>query len=563
MSPASYATIDLLCVAILSAFLVRQRLTHKKDDASRQFLILLIVSILFTVNDAIWGLISSGFFRWNTNAFFLFSTTFHWLSGFTAWSWYRYIMYYTRSKREIKPVILILCLIPLAILTILLIINIFTPTVFYIGIESGNLVYHTVSGRLIPFILEGLYFIIGLVETIIHSISEKDGIKKKRYITVIIFAGLPIITAVMQYSLPFAPAYAAGFMLSCLCIFIFNTTAENEIFSIMLHEAKNLETISTYEQQLKNAFENEVYHEILQKEGTGVIAVNMDNDIVFINDAAARMYGYQNAATFDGTTDELILKSESACADAILNKLREMKKTGGHLSFEVTTRQNEYKMKNILVETHVVDVFGGNRLAIFCLADITNNKMLEKELLHLSETDPLTGLSNRRSGEQRTELLLLSNKAGMFCILDADRFKTINDTYGHSVGDKVLVAISQCLKKAFRELDIIMRMGGDEFSVFAVNIDTKEKGKICLDRLVEEIKKCDIPELKGNHFSVSIGAVLCLPNSGNSIDEYFKMADSALYISKEIRENHYEFFDYEIKQTSEEHSDSAEEVEEL
>lgn len=564
MSTISYTSIDLLCFIILSILLIRQVYTHKKDDASRQFLNLLVVSLCFIANDAIWGLLSSPTI--NSSVFWLsfFSFTFHWLSGFASFIWFRYAKLYTISKREIQKKTFIFWLIPLFVLSAILIINCIKPVIFEVVLEDSIAIYKTQEGRLILFILEGFYFVLGLIDTAIHSIKEKDSIKQRRYITVIIFALIPIFSSVIQYLLPFAPAYSVGFMFCCLVIFTFNTTAENEIFSVMLHEAQNLEKISSYEKQLQNAFENEVYHEILQKQGAGVIAVNMDSEIVFINDAAAKMYGYPNATNFSDTTEDLIAKSESACAEAILHKLKEMKKAGGQLSFEVTTRMNEHKIKNILVEAHVVDIFGGNKLAIFCLADITNNKLLEKELLHLSETDPLTGLSNRRSGEQRTELLLLSNKSGMFCILDADRFKTINDTYGHSVGDKVLVAIAQCLKKAFRGLDIIMRMGGDEFSVFAVNIDTKEKAKICLDRLVEEIRKCEIPELQGNHFSVSIGAVLCIPESGKTIDDYFKMADEALYISKEVRENHYEFSDYDIESLDIDNgSDTATEVEEL
>ena len=564
MSPISYATIDILCLIIILPFWIRQKLTHKRDEASLNFIGLLETTMLFCANDCIWGLISSGHLRWGEKGLFFFSTTFHLLSGLTAWIWFRYTKYYSHTKKQYSTLRVILWSIPLAILSILLIVNIFVPTVFIVQTIDGQLIYQTTSGRIFLFILEIGYFICGLIDTIYRINKEKDLFKKKRYMTIMVFAALPVITCIAQYLLPFAPAYAIGFMLSSLIIFIFNTTAENEFYSILLHESKNIETISTYEQQLKNAFENEIYHEMLQKLGAGVIAVNMENDIVFINDAAAKMYGYQNASSFSATADELILKSESACSDAILNKLREMKMIGGNLSFEITTRQNEYKVKNILVETHVVDVFGGNRLAIFCLADITNNKLLEKELLHLSETDPLTGLSNRRSGEQRTELLLLSKKAGMFCILDADHFKTINDTYGHSVGDKVLVAISKCLKKAFRELDIIMRMGGDEFSVFAVNIDTEEKARICLDRLVEEIRKTEVPELQGTSFSVSIGAVLCHPESGKVLDEYFKMADSVLYKSKEIRNNHYEFCEYEYKTPDQtDSSETAEEVEEL
>ena len=92
---------------------------------------------------------------------------------------------------------------------------------------------------------------------------------------------------------------------------------------------------------------------------------------------------------------------------------------------------------------------------------------------------------------------IANNKSGMFCILDIDNFKDINDDYGHNVGDKVLCGIADVLKIIFRDEDIIFRLGGDEYAIYVMNLNDEEDGKVVMDRVFKEIAKMDIPELGG------------------------------------------------------------------
>ncbi len=129
----------------------------------------------------------------------------------------------------------------------------------------------------------------------------------------------------------------------------------------------------------------------------------------------------------------------------------------------------------------------------------------------------------------------------MFGILDADKFKSINDNYGHVVGDRVIIRIAESLRKTFRDRDIIMRLGGDEFAVFAVGITEEKDAKLCIQRFFESIDDIQIPEMGEKKISVSLGVVLCTEIETKSFDDYYQMADRAMYVSKKYDGNHFEF----------------------
>ena len=153
-----------------------------------------------------------------------------------------------------------------------------------------------------------------------------------------------------------------------------------------------------------------------------------------------------------------------------------------------------------------------------------------EELQALSETDRMTGLNDRVSGERKVNALLSSGAEGMFLELDIDRFKSINDTYGHQTGDEVILAVAEALRTAFRTNDVTMRLGGDEFGVFAVGIDNREMGEAIVRRLFEHTEKVDI---RGIKVSVSVGAAF----RGRSFHDLYGAADDALYISKKTPGN--------------------------
>ena len=126
--------------------------------------------------------------------------------------------------------------------------------------------------------------------------------------------------------------------------------------------------------------------------------------------------------------------------------------------------------------------------------------------------------------------------------MDADKFKSINDNYGHDVGDKVIKAIADCLKKTFRNTDITMRLGGDEFAVYFIGVLTEIRGELFIEDLFEEIDAINIPELGDRKITISLGAAFFSVDEKLSFEEIYKRADSAAYESKKISGNVYSFY---------------------
>ena len=166
--------------------------------------------------------------------------------------------------------------------------------------------------------------------------------------------------------------------------------------------------------------------------------------------------------------------------------------------------------------------------------DIVASAKERQNLEILASTDIMTGILNRGSGERKVIDAMANNKTGMFCILDVDNFKDINDEFGHNVGDKVLRGIADVLKITFRDEDIIFRLGGDEYAIYVMNVNDEEAGKVVMDRVFKEIALMDVPELEGREICVSAGAVLFKEGDKCSFEELYKLADSDVYESKKI-----------------------------
>ncbi len=172
------------------------------------------------------------------------------------------------------------------------------------------------------------------------------------------------------------------------------------------------------------------------------------------------------------------------------------------------------------------------------------NLMLEdanRKLSHLATHDPLTGMGNRRFFEERIEreLHLVSRyqQNGSLLLLDVDHFKTINDTYGHDVGDKVLKMIAQYIRKEIRDIDLSARWGGEEFVVFLPSVG-KDAGVSVAERL--RIRFEENPIVMDNlviPVTVSIGYVSLSREKDLLFDEVFKIADGALYEAKNSGRN--------------------------
>lgn len=178
---------------------------------------------------------------------------------------------------------------------------------------------------------------------------------------------------------------------------------------------------------------------------------------------------------------------------------------------------------------------GGEFIATY--TDITDRKTMEDELRRLATTDPLTGVNNRRRYTEMSEreLTRCIRYKHPLCVLmlDADHFKAINDTYGHEAGDRVLIAFADACTNELRDVDVLGRFGGEEFTItlpetsIEIAMDVAERLRQLLSEVVVTLDD-------GNDvtFSVSIG-ISELLGSDETLSDILNRADSALYKAKE------------------------------
>jgi diguanylate cyclase (GGDEF)-like protein/PAS domain S-box-containing protein len=173
---------------------------------------------------------------------------------------------------------------------------------------------------------------------------------------------------------------------------------------------------------------------------------------------------------------------------------------------------------------------------VLTFRDVTERRDYEAELHRLAEFDELTGLPNRRAflatladhlASQRRE-----DQRGALLVLDLDRFKELNDTLGHAVGDRVLVQAARAMEERLRATDFIGRLAGDEFAVLLPRADETEAEQVA-QALAERLREETLPTAQGiSQVSASIGVVPLSGPAGASVDRALQSADDAMYVAK-------------------------------
>ena len=296
-----------------------------------------------------------------------------------------------------------------------------------------------------------------------------------------------------------------------------------------------------YSRALKHALENqnEIYAEMLHMQGCGVLASRADTcEVIFMNDEAKQLFGGSGNGRL---LSEVLKPIKSEDAAGLLQQLDDLRRFPGMCSFEFAVDKPYSGRIYIKSTARTATLACGDRIMTLTLMDITDKKDLENQLTRLSETDSLTGIANRGCGERRAEKMINGGVKGMFCLLDVDKFKSINDSFGHTVGDKALIAIAECLRRSFTIDDVVMRLGGDEFAVYAVGVENEQHGTKLISNFISNVEKIDIPEMAGRKVTVSLGAVLY--QGGNvKFDQLYPMADKAMYHCKNTPGNQFGFF---------------------
>lgn len=199
-------------------------------------------------------------------------------------------------------------------------------------------------------------------------------------------------------------------------------------------------------------------------------------------------------------------------------------------------REREAKHSSLFLLTSVV-------ISLFCLVlflalRLRHQKMLRLEqanasLLIASETDPLTRIGNRRFLDRKLSRMRVNASQIAFLLLDVDHFKELNDTYGHAMGDDVLVLLADKLNRLCRKDDAIARIGGEEFVILLSVVDQEEA--LLFAERVREYVASNVAEA-GARITVSIGVAVGDTDKA-SYDELYKQADMALYRAKTAGRN--------------------------
>ena len=199
----------------------------------------------------------------------------------------------------------------------------------------------------------------------------------------------------------------------------------------------------------------------------------------------------------------------------------------------------------------VSDQFGKTINYTAIQTDLRELENSQAKVDYLAYHDSLTGLYNRVNFEEYLAhaLLLAKRNTNMLAILfiDLDRFKIINDTLGHDIGDEVLIIIAQRLKNTLRNSDFISRWGGDEFVVILENLSSAKEAAIVATSIINALKE---PMHIHSHHLVSTASIgiAIYPENGEDANTLIKHADSAMYLAKDMGKNNFKYYTQELSQ---------------
>src|SRR5580700_3344766 len=270
-----------------------------------------------------------------------------------------------------------------------------------------------------------------------------------------------------------------------------------------------------------------------------MIVCAMDGEqILAVNDAAVAHYGYSR-----GNFEKLNIRNLQAFESA-------PPWAGDPTSDEQAARTWKHvKADGVLIDLAIYSrnlVYNERSAVLLALMDITERKRAEARLAFLAQHDGLTGLPNRNLLRQQMDEILLhsrrsSEKVGLL-VLGLDNFKSVNDTLGHGVGDKLLRGVAKRLRSSLREEDVLARLNSDEFAIVQSGLTRPEDAVLLSRRLLEAIAD---PFLLDGH-SVVIGATIGIamaPGDGDDSEKLLKNADMALSRVKTESRGTFSFFE--------------------
>ncbi|MEX0606351.1 MAG: EAL domain-containing protein [Marinobacter sp.] len=277
---------------------------------------------------------------------------------------------------------------------------------------------------------------------------------------------------------------------------------------------------------------------ILDSMTEGFASIAADWTISHMNAEAMRLNQLKMSEVVGRNHWEVWPELRTSVIDDLYHRVMRTRKAGETELFHVLPDGNE-----AWAEVRAYPSLDGG-LSVF-FRDITARKLADEEMHHASLHDPLTGLPNRTMlFEYAAHLLPHNLRASQFAavlFIDLDRFKPINDTHGHGIGDKVLTEVARRLSRTLRAEDLVVRMGGDEFVVLLQDISAAVYASQVASHIIAKISEpYHLGELALS-VSTSIG-ISIFPRDGEDIDTLVSHADAAMYQAKQEGRNNHQYY---------------------
>lgn len=313
-----------------------------------------------------------------------------------------------------------------------------------------------------------------------------------------------------------------------------------------LLEQKSLELFHQAEERqrvLDALRESEERYRLIVELSPDAILIEVDGKIVFTNPSARLMFREtQDFSLLDRSLTSLIRRAKTE-TDA----LRQM------ISPDSETEEVAFRLDGSAFDVSVYRVslsYQGQPAIQMVVRDISSRKKLEYQLAFQATHDALTGTNNRNALLDRlSDALSYARRNALpvwVAFIDLDRFKFVNDHYGHLTGDRVLTGISNRLRAVLRSNDVLGRYGGDEFIVVLRGGPEAEMSSETLERIMQAVAEPMKIDGHAMRVNCSVG-VAVYPQDGDTPQQLLEMADAAMYRAKQSGRNRCQFFNHEIQ----------------
>ena len=280
---------------------------------------------------------------------------------------------------------------------------------------------------------------------------------------------------------------------------------------------------------------------IVESAHDGIIAININRQITFMNMAACKMFGYDSDHQRPRDLDALIPAKFRHRHDVYVEEFRVSQSLSRSMQSRLTVEGLRRDSTVFPLEISISKIaVAGSVEMVAVVRDVSDRSKLMQELTKAASLDHLTGLANKRvfNEELARQVSTANRYQRSLCLIvcDLDHFKRVNDNYGHSSGDQVLKKVAQAISESIRDVDVAARWGGEEFAILLP--ETKLDGAVTqAERIKDTIQACtfwfDDTEVR---VSASFGVVE-MSNKEQNVGDLFDHADKLLYRAKRAGRN--------------------------